>query len=123
MPGGGPGEPAAVTAAPPGGDGGPAPSTSENLGVPTVVGSDPFLRWAVMVLGVGVVGLAVALFLRRRPAPPAPVPAATGAGVGPVPPGPDETTGNVTRLPTNLNAIYELGRLDERLAQERERRS
>ena len=30
---------------------------------------------------------------------------------------------NVTHLPTELNAIYELGRLDERLSQERNRRS
>ncbi|RKN29192.1 hypothetical protein [Micromonospora musae] len=123
----------------PGGDGGPdvvvtvvpqpagapevAPSTSESLAVPTVVRTDPVLRWAALLFSIGVLALPVVLLVRRRPAPADVAPAPVPARGGPVPPGPDEGTENVTRLPTNLNAIYELGRLDERLAQERERRS
>ncbi|MEU6205226.1 hypothetical protein ABZ814_16775 [Micromonospora musae] len=123
----------------PGGDGGPdvvvtvvpqpagapevAPSTSETLAVPTVVRTDPVLRWAALLFAIGVLALPVVLLVRRRPAPAAVAPDPVPARGGPVPPGPDETAENVTRLPTNLNAIYELGRLDERLAQERERRS
>ncbi|KAB1923931.1 hypothetical protein F8271_30770 [Micromonospora sp. ALFpr18c] len=64
--------------------------------------------------------LALLLLVRRRP--PAAPPAAAAPAPAPAPepvPVPD----NVSRLPTNLNAIYELGRLDERLDQERGRRS
>ncbi|SIR98360.1 hypothetical protein [Micromonospora avicenniae] len=99
------------------------PSTSDRLAVPTVVRTDPVLQWAALLFAVGVLALPVVLLVRRRPAPAAPAPAPVAAPGGPVPPGPEDTAENVTRLPTNLNAIYELGRLDERLAQERERRS
>ncbi|TDC34370.1 hypothetical protein E1211_17545 [Micromonospora sp. 15K316] len=102
-----------------------APSISDGLAVPTVVRTDPVLRWAALLFAIGVLALPVVLLVRRRPAPTAapPAPTPAPARVGPVPPGPDDTAENVTRLPTNLNAIYELGRLDERLAQERDRRS
>ncbi|MET8045547.1 hypothetical protein ABZU25_32345 [Micromonospora sp. NPDC005215] len=69
----------------------------------------------LLVLAVLVV-LAVLLLRRHRPAAaPAPGPA-PGPDPGPLPE-------NVSRLPTSLNAVYELGRLDERLDHERGRRS
>ncbi|GAB3937877.1 hypothetical protein GCM10027614_16910 [Micromonospora vulcania] len=55
------------------------------------------------------------LFLRRRRPAGVPVLAAVPDDDGPVP-------DNVRHLPTDLNGIYEMGRLDERLEQERRRR-
>ncbi|MBM0235716.1 hypothetical protein JNW91_30510 [Micromonospora sp. STR1_7] len=72
----------------------------------------------------GVLAVLALLLLWRRPAVAAsnsagaPAPAPTHAPESDPGPVPD----NVSRLPTNLNAIYELGRLDERLDQERRRR-
>ncbi|MBG6066053.1 hypothetical protein [Micromonospora ureilytica] len=77
------------------------------------------------LLVVAVLAVLALLILRRR----APVPAATRTpDPGPVPdsgPPPDlgPVPDNVSRLPTSLNAIYEMGRLDERLEQERRRRT
>ncbi|MGW5557754.1 hypothetical protein ACWER9_11075 [Micromonospora sp. NPDC003944] len=75
------------------------------------------------LLVVAVLAVLALLFVRRRaPAPaaapdPGPVP-----GAGPAPdPGP--VPENVSRLPTSLNAIYEMGRQDERLEQERRKRT
>ncbi|WP_327031421.1 hypothetical protein [Micromonospora ureilytica] len=77
------------------------------------------------LLVVAVLAVLALLLLRRR----APVPAATRTpDPGPVPdsgppPDPGAVPDNVSRLPTSLNAIYEMGRLDERLEQERRRRT
>ncbi|MEW2432288.1 hypothetical protein AB0877_30180 [Micromonospora sp. NPDC047644] len=73
----------------------------------------------LLVVAVLVV-LALLLLRRRAPAPvaapdPGPVP-----NSGPAP-DPDPVPDNVSRLPTSLNAIYEMGRQDERLEQERRR--
>ncbi|MFE9190191.1 hypothetical protein ACFYL6_11315 [Micromonospora sp. NPDC007208] len=75
------------------------------------------------LLVVAVLAVLALLLVRRR----APVPAAT-PDPGPVPesgPAPDAgpVPDNVSRLPTSLNAIYEMGRQDERLEQERRRRT
>ncbi|RLK25932.1 hypothetical protein DER29_3946 [Micromonospora sp. M71_S20] len=89
-------------------------------------------RW--LVYGLVLAGLAVpVLFVpnrRRRPAAAATGPAGPAGPPVPAPvtaldPEPDDepVVDNVTHLPTELNAIYELGRLDERLSQERNRRS
>ncbi|MGK5739940.1 hypothetical protein [Micromonospora sp. URMC 103] len=123
--GGGDGPAVVVTVPPPtAAEGQGAPTTSDGFATPAVAAPDPLMRWAVMMLAVGVLALAAALVVRRRRPAVTPSPAAPAVGAGPVPPAePGGTEGNVTRLPTNLNAIYELGRLDERLAQERERRS
>ncbi|MEU9508922.1 hypothetical protein AB0D32_21900 [Micromonospora sp. NPDC048170] len=79
-------------------------------------------RWLVpgLLLGALVVPVLFVLHRRRRPAVAAAAPSSPSTRV----PDPDEepAVDNVTRLPTNLNAIYELGRLDERLSQERDRR-
>ncbi|MFC0506927.1 hypothetical protein [Micromonospora costi] len=125
-PRGGLGDPVVVvTGTPPPAVGVPGdPTTSQGLAAPAAVQPDPLMRWAAMMLAVGVLAVPVALIVRRRRPAVAPSPATPSTGGAPVPPAEvDETSGNVTRLPTNLNAIYELGRLDERLAQERERRS
>ncbi|MEU8410894.1 hypothetical protein AB0C19_32295 [Micromonospora sp. NPDC048842] len=78
---------------------------------------------ASYLLVVAVLGVLALLLLRRR----APVPAAA-PDPGPVPdsgPAPDSgpVPDNVSRLPTSLNVIYEMGRQDERLEQERRRRT
>ncbi|MGN9811255.1 hypothetical protein ACTMSW_18075 [Micromonospora sp. BQ11] len=75
--------------------------------------------------GVLAVGALVVLWRRRRAVPtPAVTPTGAGGPTGPssgVPqPDDDPTPENVTRLPTGLNDIYELGRLDERLRQRRD---
>ncbi|WP_433133319.1 hypothetical protein ACQPWW_15485 [Micromonospora sp. CA-240977] len=99
-------------AAVPRSDGGPpAPVAPPPLANPVRDGWPPvsyLLVLAVLVL------LALLLLRRHRPAAePVPDPA-PGPDPGPVP-------DNVSRLPTSLNAVYELGRLDERLARERGR--
>ncbi|MEV1075046.1 hypothetical protein [Micromonospora parva] len=83
---------------------------------------------ASYLLVVGLLAVLALLLLRRRA--PAPAVAAPAPDPGPVPdsgpapdPGPVPDNDNVSRLPTSLNAIYEMGRLDERLEQERRRRT
>ncbi|MGK5523284.1 hypothetical protein ACSNN9_28565, partial [Micromonospora sp. URMC 107] len=88
-------------------------------------------RWLVhgLVLGALAVPVLFVLHRRRRPAVAAtgsPGPSSPSSPPAPSPPTPEPDEepliDNVTHLPTNLNAIYELGRLDERLSQERNRR-
>ncbi|MFC3502123.1 hypothetical protein ACFOOK_14290 [Micromonospora krabiensis] len=101
----------------------PAPTGPDGLAAPTAVDDDALFRLTMIGLAVAVLAVQIMLLVRRRRERPAPAAAAPPVA-GPVPPAALDATGdNVTRLPTNLNAIYELGRLDERLAQERERRS
>ncbi|MFI6260195.1 hypothetical protein ACIBCL_29355 [Micromonospora zamorensis] len=97
----------------------PAPVTPPTLASPARDSWPPVSY--VLVLAAMVV-LAVWL-LRRRPSAPAAAPAADLAPAPAPDPAPDPgpVPDNVSRLPTSLNAIYELGRLDERLAQERGR--
>ncbi|WBB69457.1 hypothetical protein [Micromonospora sp. WMMD812] len=100
-----------------------APVAPEGMAAPVPDDDDELFRWAVLLLAVGVLAVPLVLLVRQRREPRPAAPVASSAG-GPLPPtGLDVTGDNVTRLPTNLNAIYELGRLDERLAQERERHS
>ncbi|MET7375784.1 hypothetical protein [Micromonospora arida] len=100
----------------------PAPIAPPALANPTRNAWPP----ASYLLVVAVLAVLALLLLRRR----APVPAAAvpGPDPGPVPDsGPEPDSGpvpdNVSRLPTSLNAIYEMGRQDERLEQERRRRT
>ncbi|MCG5439612.1 hypothetical protein PSH25_004071, partial [Micromonospora sp. PSH25] len=107
-------------AAVPGRDGDtPTPNAAPALANPTRSAWPP----VSYLLVVAVLAVLALLLLRRR----APVPAAA-PDPGPVPDvGPAPDTGpvpdNVSRLPTSLNAIYEMGRQDERLEQERRRRT
>ncbi|MCM0678678.1 hypothetical protein NCC78_28990, partial [Micromonospora phytophila] len=86
--------------------------------------------WLAYGLAVGALAVPVALVLRRRRHVPGATPGQAGSSApapgraGPSAPAPDPepVVDNVTRLPTDLNGIYELGRLDERLRQEREHR-
>ncbi|MEH1102170.1 hypothetical protein [Micromonospora sp. CPCC 205561] len=110
---------------PPAPDGqGGATGAPSSLGAPPRgddgAGPDP---WLVTGLALGALAVPVLLVWSRRRRP-----AAGPVGpVGPANPTPDPDEepldDNVIRLPTSLNAIYELGRLDERLSQERDRRS
>ncbi|WP_328417336.1 hypothetical protein OG470_29010 [Micromonospora sp. NBC_00389] len=98
---------------------GAAPPT---LASPTRGGWPLVPAYYFLVAGVLAV-LALMLLLRRRTAGTpgvagAPAPAPTPASA----PDPGPVPDNISRLPTNLNAIYELGRLDERLDQDRGRR-
>ncbi|MEU8154047.1 hypothetical protein AB0B94_10345 [Micromonospora sp. NPDC048986] len=97
----------------------PAPIVAPALANPTRNAWPP----ASYLLVVAVLAVLTLLLLRRR----APVPAAApdpGPTSDPWPePDPGPTPDNVSRLPTSLNAIYEMGRQDERLEQERRRRS
>ncbi|MBQ0902287.1 hypothetical protein [Micromonospora sp. U21] len=106
----------------------PLPNGNDPVDPPTLAAPDrsgwPLLP-AYHLLIAGVLAVLALLLLRRRRAvgtagsagAPAPAPAPTPA------PDPGPVPDNVSRLPTNLNAIYELGRLDERLEQERRHRS
>ncbi|RAO45024.1 hypothetical protein [Micromonospora saelicesensis] len=100
----------------------PAPIAPPALANPTRNAWPP----ASYLLVVAVLGVLALLLLRRR----APVPAAAAPrpDPGPVPdsgpePDPGPVPDNVSRLPTSLNAIYEMGRQDERLEQERRRQT
>lgn len=97
----------------------PAPVTPPALAGPAR-DSWPPVSYPLVLAGLVVL---VLLLLRRRPPAPAPAPApAPGPAPAPAPtPDPGPVPDNVSRLPTSLNAVYELGRLDERLAQERGR--
>ncbi|MFI7575836.1 hypothetical protein [Micromonospora sp. NPDC049497] len=114
---------------------GPTPGTREGRAAPPAGSEQGADRRMAYAAGAGVLAVAalVLLWRRRRSVPgPAVTPAETGgptwpgvpAASGPsgvVPPSDgDPAPDNVTRLPTDLNAIYELGRLDERLRQQRE---
>ncbi|MET8277670.1 hypothetical protein [Micromonospora sp. NPDC005174] len=95
----------------------PAPVVAPSLADPVRDGWPPVSYLLVAVLLV----VLAALLLRRRgdaaaPAPPTPDTEPT------LDHDPDPGADNVRRLPTSLNAVYELGRLDERLEQERRRR-
>ncbi|MCG5441955.1 hypothetical protein NIE79_005011 [Micromonospora sp. NIE79] len=97
----------------------PAPTAPPALANPTRNAWPP-VSYLLVVAVLAVLGL---LLLRRR----APVPAAA-PDPDPVPdsgpaPDPGPVPENVSRLPTSLNAIYEMGRQDERLEQERRRRT
>ncbi|MET8260995.1 hypothetical protein [Micromonospora sp. NPDC005205] len=97
----------------------PAPTPPPALANPTRNAWPP----ASYLLVVAVLAVLALLLLRRR----APAPAAA-PDPGPVPdsgpaPDPGPVPDNVSRLPTSLNAIYEMGRQDERLEQERRRRT
>ncbi|MEU5785090.1 hypothetical protein [Micromonospora lupini] len=99
----------------------PAPEVPPALANPARGGWPP----VSYLLVVAVLAVLALLLLRRRapdsPTAPAPDPApAPDSGPGP---DPEPTPDNVRRLPTTLNGIYELGRLDERLEQERRRRT
>ncbi|MGW1450451.1 hypothetical protein ACWCO3_19515 [Micromonospora sp. NPDC002411] len=72
------------------------------------------------LLLLGVLAVLALLFVRRRA--PGPSAAPTPAPAPAPDPGPGPVPDNVSRLPTSLNAVYELGRLDERLERERGRR-
>ena len=108
---------------------GATPGTPEGRAAPPTgseQNADRRMAYAAGAGGVLAVGALVLLWRRRRAVPtPAVTPAGTGEPAGPsgvVPPSDDDPApDNVTRLPTDLNYIYELGRLDERLRQERER--
>ncbi|MBM0202179.1 hypothetical protein JNW90_02835 [Micromonospora sp. STR1s_5] len=100
----------------------PAPTAPPALASPTRDAWPP----VSYLLVVAVLAVLALLLLRRR----APVPAAAAPrpDPGPVPDcGPEPDSGpvldNVSRLPTSLNAIYEMGRQDERLEQERRRQT
>ncbi|MGC5285123.1 hypothetical protein [Micromonospora sp. DT231] len=92
----------------------PAPTVPPALATPT---SNAWPPTSYLLVVVVLLAVLVVLFLRRR----APVPvAAPGPGPGADPaPDPGPLPDNVSRLPTSLNAIYEMGRQDERLEQER----
>ncbi|MET8357274.1 hypothetical protein [Micromonospora sp. NPDC005171] len=97
----------------------PAPTAAPALANPSRNAWPP----TSYLLVVALLAVLALLFLRRR----APVPTAT-PDPGPVPgpdpaPEPGPVPENVSRLPTSLNAIYEMGRQDERLEQERRRRT
>ncbi|WP_433120668.1 hypothetical protein [Micromonospora sp. CA-246542] len=95
----------------------PAPIVAPAIADPVRDGWPPV---SYLLVAAVLVGLAVLLLRRRSSAGPSAVPAPTP---DPTPsPDPDPGPDNVRRLPTSLNAIYELGRLDERLEQERRRR-
>ncbi|MBQ0994267.1 hypothetical protein [Micromonospora sp. H61] len=97
----------------------PAPTQPSALANPTRDAWPP----VSYLLVVAVLGVLALLLLRRR------APALAAApDPGPVPdsgpaPDPGPVPENVSRLPTSLNAIYEMGRQDERLEQERRRRT
>ncbi|MCG5463508.1 hypothetical protein MED01_001661 [Micromonospora sp. MED01] len=97
----------------------PAPTAPPALANPTRNAWPP----VSYLLVVAVLAVLALLLLRRR----APVSAAApdpGPTSDPGPePDPGPTPDNVSRLPTSLNAIYEMGRQDERLEQERRRRT
>ncbi|MFY1614946.1 hypothetical protein [Micromonospora sp. WMMD736] len=104
------------TAVPPRGGDTPAPIVAPAIADPVRDGWPPV---SYLLVAAVLVGLAVLLLRRRGSAGPPAVPAPTP---DPTPtPDPDPGPDNVRRLPTSLNAIYELGRLDERLEQERRR--
>ncbi|MGC4771809.1 hypothetical protein ACLQ25_22930 [Micromonospora sp. DT44] len=97
----------------------PAPIVAPAIADPVRDGWPPV---SYLLVAAVLVGLAVLLLRRRGSAGPSPVPAPTSDPTPPADPDPDPGPDNVRRLPTSLNAIYELGRLDERLEQERRRR-
>ncbi|MER5338268.1 hypothetical protein [Micromonospora sp. NPDC002717] len=117
----GPGERKAAVPAPNGRTG--TSGDASTVAAPPLRGDgDPAERWLLYGLAATAVAVPVLLVLRRR----RPAVAQMGPAGAPAPtpdPAGEPLVDNVTRLPTNLNAIYELGRLDERLSQERERRS
>lgn len=97
----------------------PAPTAPPALATPSRNAWPP----TSYLLVVAVLAALALLFVRRRAAVPAAAP-----DPGPVPgsdpaPDPGPVPENVSRLPTSLNAIYEMGRQDERLEQERRRRT
>ncbi|MEU8330369.1 hypothetical protein [Micromonospora sp. NPDC048839] len=97
----------------------PAPTDPPALANPTRSAWPP-MSYLLVVVALAVLAV---LFLRRR----SPVPAAA-PDPGPVPgadpaPDPGSMPENVSRLPTSLTAIYEMGRQDERLEQERRPRT
>ncbi|WP_405433266.1 hypothetical protein [Micromonospora sp. NBC_00617] len=97
----------------------PTPEVPPALASPTRGGWPP-----VSYLLVAAVLAVLALLLPRRRASDSTIGPASDPGPAPSPdpePDPDPGPDNVRRLPTSLNAIYELGRLDERLEQERRR--
>ncbi|WP_328654740.1 hypothetical protein OG598_13450 [Micromonospora sp. NBC_00330] len=97
----------------------PAPTPPPALANPTRNAWPP----ASYLLVVAVLAVLALLLLRRRaPAPAAAPDPGPPPGSGP-PPDPGPVPDNVSRLPTSLNAIYEMGRQDERLDQERRRRT
>ncbi|MGV9212985.1 hypothetical protein ACTFTM_14100 [Micromonospora sp. RB23] len=120
-PGGGAGTTDSDPAVPQRGGDTPAPDVAPSLADPVRSGWPPV---SYLLVAVVLVGLAALLLRRRGSAGHSAVPAPTpdpppSSGPDPDPdPGPE----NVRRLPTSLNAVYELGRLDERLEQERRRR-
>ncbi|PWR10612.1 hypothetical protein DKT68_08325, partial [Micromonospora acroterricola] len=99
-----------------------APVADPTLAAPDR-GGWPLLPAYYLLVAAALAVLALVLLRPRRAAAgaerssgaPAPAPTPT--------PNPGPLPDNVSRLPTNLNAIYELGRLDERLEQERRHRS
>ncbi|WP_433460993.1 hypothetical protein [Micromonospora sp. CA-248212] len=95
----------------------PAPIVAPAIADPVRDGWPPV---SYLLVAAVLVGLALLLLRRRGSAGPSAVPAPTPDPTPP--PDPDPGPDNVRRLPTSLNAIYELGRLDERLEQERRRR-
>ncbi|MFI7650698.1 hypothetical protein ACIBTZ_32195 [Micromonospora sp. NPDC049460] len=117
----GPGERKAAVPAPNGRTG--TSGDASTVTAPPLDGDgDPAVRWLLYGLAATAVAVPVLLVLRRR----RPAVAQVGPAGAPAPtpdPAGEPLVDNVTRLPTNLNAIYELGRLDERLSQERQRRS
>ncbi|MEV5766877.1 hypothetical protein AB0L34_20245 [Micromonospora sp. NPDC052213] len=116
----GPGERRAAVPAPNGRTG--TSGDASTVAAPPDGDGDPAERWLLYGLAATAVAVPVLLVLRRRRPAVAQMGPAGASAPTPDPAG-EPLVDNVTRLPTNLNAIYELGRLDERLSQERERRS
>jgi len=125
----GPGRVARDAAVPLPNGGDSEPLDGPALGAPERDNWPPRPGYYLLAAGVLTV-LALLLLRRRRPAAAAGVAPAPTSAPAPAPAlapdldaDPDPVPDNVSRLPTNLNAIYELGRLDERLEQERSRKS
>ncbi|MFG3701324.1 hypothetical protein ACGF5C_25950 [Micromonospora sp. NPDC047620] len=117
----GPGERKAAVPAPNGRTG--TSGDASTVAAPPLDGDgEPAERWLLYGLAATAVVVPVLLVLRRRRHAVAQVGPSGAPAPTPDPAG-EPLVDNVTRLPTNLNAIYELGRLDERLSQERQRRS
>ncbi|MEH1056866.1 hypothetical protein V6U89_16875 [Micromonospora sp. CPCC 206171] len=106
------GVPGASTSTAPGG----SATVPEALPTETAEETDRLLLYA---LALSAAAVPVLPLTRRRRSPTAVAPADAPRPA----PDPEPAPDNVSRLPTDLNGIYELGRLDERLSQQRNRRS